>query len=85
VHCGADAGRFAAIANEIRRRPKLSALRVVSSVPGCASAVRDGLVRAGATTPIEPVTAHGDSRCTQWARFEIAAWDARKCGPQGGP
>jgi hypothetical protein len=80
--CRGDEKRFAAIAAEIGRRPKLTKLRIVSRVRGCPDLVREGLERAGVPhTRLEVVEEAGDPRCDEWARFEIAAWEGRSCGP----
>jgi hypothetical protein len=82
INCPGDERRFAAIADEIRRRPKLTMLRIESSVPGCADAVRDGLARAGVPPKtIESTTRDGNAHCAPWAGFQIAAWDGSRCAP----
>jgi hypothetical protein len=80
--CHEEDRRFAAFAAEIARRPSLTTLRIVSSVTGCAQRVRDGLERAGvAAARLEAVTRGAPDPCDDWVRFEIAAWDGRRCEP----
>src|SRR5512140_378256 len=82
VGCPTDTRRLTQIARDMGARPSLTRLRIASSVPGCAQAVRDGLERAGVTAARLEIRAAPASRETRWAYFEIAAWDGVTCAPR---
>jgi hypothetical protein len=78
--CHADEARLAAIARAIRQRPGLTALRVVSGVPGCAEHLRSGIVHAGVgAVALVAATEGTEDRCTPWARFAVTEWRGETC------
>jgi hypothetical protein len=78
--CAVDESRLAAIAGEIRKRPALTTLRIVSNVPGCADRLRSGIEHSGiGGASLVAETRGAPDPCAPWARFEIASWDGRAC------
>jgi len=78
--CLADESRVAEIARQIRMRPGLTSLRIVSSVPGCSELLRQGIERSGVgTVALVAVTRGVEDPCARWAQFEVASWEGRAC------
>jgi hypothetical protein len=78
--CRADEARVGEIAREIQKRPGLTTLRIVSSVPGCSERLRRAIVRSGVrAATLVAVTRGTEDPCAPWAHFEIASWEGRAC------
>ena len=78
--CVADESRVAEIARQIRMRPGLTSLRIVSSVPGCSELLRRGIERSGVGSgALVAVTRGVEDPCARWAHFEVASWEGRAC------
>jgi hypothetical protein len=84
--CNSDGGRFMEIAAALRQKPKLTTLRITSSVTGCADGLRSGLERAGiAHDRLETFTrpTHSATPCDRWGYFSVVAWDGGRCQSTG--
>ncbi len=82
--CNSDERRFTEIAAALKQVPKLTALRITSSVTGCADVLRGGLERAGiAHDRLETFTParHSATHCDRWGYFSVVAWDGGRCNP----
>ncbi len=80
--CNSDAQRFAQIAAALQQVPKLTTLRITSSVTGCADVIRAGLEHAGVPHDrLETFTrpTHSVTHCDRWGYFSIVAWGGGRC------
>jgi hypothetical protein len=80
--CNSEPRRFAQIAAALQQAPRLTTLRITSSVTGCADALRSGLERAGIPHErLETFTRpkHSATHCDRWGYFSVGAWDGGRC------